>query len=151
MASIPNTQNYGIAQGKISNMVMFPNKDGSKKFMITIAAKNAYANQDGTYGCQYVRTEGFVPANASSDGVYGIIEVGDYVQVNYIILNDDYKDRTGKWHYNQVLRIQGVDILESKAAKADRKARKAAQDAQTQAQMVPSYPEEATSEDPVFN
>lgn len=122
MSMIPNTANFGIARGRISHIKLFPNNDGSKKYMITVAPKNAYPNQDGSFGCQYVRTEGFVPKNARDDGVYQYLEVGDLVEVNYIVLNDDYKDKNGHMHYGTVLRIQGVDILESKAAKAARKA-----------------------------
>lgn len=122
MSAILNTANYGIARGRISHIKLFNNNDGSKKYMVTVAARNAYPNPDGTYGSQYVRTEGFVAKNAKNDGVYEHLEVGDYVELNYIILNDDYKMKNGQWHYGLVLRIQGVDILETKMAKAARKA-----------------------------
>ena len=157
MAAIPNTANYGIARGPISNITVFNNNDGSKKYMITVAARNAYANQDGTYGSQFVRMEGFVPKNAQNDGVYQYLESGDFVEINYIVLNDDYRGRDGKMVYNTVLRIQGVDILETKAAKADRKARKAAQATQSANNTTPAPAHSGSafmdgmSDNPVFN
>lgn len=98
--------------------------------------------------------EGFVPKNAQNDGVYQYLESGDFVEINYIVLNDDYRGKDGKMVYNTVLRIQGVDILETKAAKADRKARKAAQSTNNTA-PAPAHSGSAfmdgMSDNPVFN
>lgn len=150
MSAIPNTANFGVARGNISNIKKFENADGSKKYMVTVATPNAYVNSNGEVGCQYVRTEGKVSKNASNDGVYEYLEVGDFVQVNYIALPDDYQDRNGKWHYGMVLRIQGVDILESKAAKAARKQRTANHAAAAPAQNNSAFAED-NGEEPIFN
>jgi len=123
MASIPNTENYGVAEGNISHIKEFNNTDGSTKIMITISAKNAYST-NGVTGSQFVRTEAFI-AKGVKRGVYDYLEVGDKVIVYYTALNDDYDTGNGKWHYGMVLRITGVSMLESKDAKAYRKSKKA--------------------------
>lgn len=148
MPSIPNINNYGIAYGRISNFLKFDNKDGSKKYMITVAVKNSYANKDGKVGSQYVRTEAYVPNNQKA-GIYDILEVGDLVTVNYIVLNDDYPLPDGKMHYGNVLRVQGVQTHETKAVKDMRKSASLA----NQNGISNSYIETANpfEEVPVFN
>ena len=149
MATISNTSNYGVAQGNISNMKMFNMKNGGRKFMVTVATPNGYVSSDGSVGKQFVRTEGYVQADKPNNGVYDCLEVGDRVIIYYTAVNDDYKDANGQQHYGMALRITGVDILESKQAKADRKARKAAEDAAatTNAAMAGTAADNALSED----
>ena len=120
MASNVNFDNYGMALGRISHIKKFDNRDGSCKYMITVAAKNSYADQDGKVGSQFIPLEAFVPANRR-EGILPYLEVGDYVRMNYIVLNDNYIQENGQMHYGIVLRIQGITMLESKAAKAARK------------------------------
>ena len=115
MAGITNITNYGIAIGIVSNIKRFDNKDGSRKYMISVATKNAYTNQDGTVGTQYVRTEKLINKNATSDGVYGWLEKGMLVNLAYTVKSKDYTDNAGTKHYNTVLEIQQIDVLDTKA------------------------------------
>lgn len=125
MGEIVNIDNYGMVTGRVSHLKNFINRDGSIKYMVTVAAPNKYMNDDGTRGSQFVRMEDFIPKNAQSKGVYEFLDVGDYVRVTYTAKNDDYRDKDGKWHYGMVLSIDSVDMLETKEAREARRAKRA--------------------------
>lgn len=114
-----NVQNLGIATGRLSkNVTAFPNTDGSRKMMITVAVPNDYKGKDGKTSSEFVNLEGFVPSG-KGDGVYAFMHKGDLVSIQYKVVS------SGKAVYGQVLRIEKVSLLESKAVTDARAARNA--------------------------
>lgn len=125
-----NLRNFGITEGRLTkDPVVFNNKDGSRKIMITVAAQNSYKNKAGVRESQFLPFEAFVPAANATNGVFDYTHKGDLVGIEYEVRNNNYKDpKTGEDVYGIVLFVQNVDLKEGKA-KTD--ARQAA--AQTEA------------------
>ena len=118
-----NVQNLGIATGRLSkNVTAFANADGSRKMMVSVAVPNDYKGKDGKTSSEFVSLEGFVPAG-KGDGVYALMHKGDLVSIQYKVVSNNYTDKDGKPVYAQVLRIEKVSLLESKAVTDARAAR----------------------------
>lgn len=120
-----NTRNYGFVEGRLTkNPAIFDNADGSKKVRITVAAQNNFTGKDGQRGVNYVDLEGFVPAGRNI-GVYSHMAKGDLIGIQYTVVTNNYTGKDGQPVYGQVLRIQTVDLRESKATTAARAAKNA--------------------------
>lgn len=118
-----NIKNMGIAIGRLTkDPVVFPNKDGSKKVMITLAVQDNYKAADGTRGTQFIALEAFVSNKNTGKSVYDYMHKGDKVGVEYTVRTNNYKDsKTGEDVYSQVLFIQSADLsFETKASQATR-------------------------------
>ena len=120
MANI-NMKNCGTAIGRLTkDPVVFGNKDGSQKVMITLAVQDTYKAADGTRGTQFIALEAFV-SNKQTNSVYNYMHKGDKVGVNYEVRTNNYKDAKGEDVYSQVLFIQNVDLsFETKSSQAAR-------------------------------
>lgn len=134
-----NVRNFGVVTGRLSkDVVGFPNADGSRKFMITVAVPNNYKSTndkgESVVESEFISLEGFVPAD-KQDGVYTLMHEGDLVSIEYSVRSNNYVDKQGVAQYGQVLRINtdGIALLETKAvteARAQKKAAEAAAQAQ---------------------
>ena len=118
-----NLSNYGIAQGRVvREPEIFKNSDGSHKVKLTVACKDEAGN-----GTQFISLDGFVNKDKDIDkSVYAYLKTGMPVRVAYSVRTNNYTDKTGKAVYSQVLSVNAVAIMESKAASDAREARKAA-------------------------
>lgn len=124
--AIINTDNFGIATGRLpKDPKIFENKDGSKSVRFTLMIRNNFKSKDGSYESQGIDFQAFVPAGTDGDGVYGILKTGMLVQVTYEPRSNNYTDKDGVAHYEQVLRVNDVRIRESKAVSDARAAGKA--------------------------
>lgn len=120
MATI-NTANFGIALGRLTkDPVLFDNKDGSKKVMITVACQDNFKNKAGERQTQFVQLEGFISNKSQGLGVYEYMHKGDLVQVAYGVRTNNYTDKSGNPVYTQVLSINGVQLMETKKSQAAR-------------------------------
>lgn len=117
-----NIKNYGVAIGRlVKDPVVFSNKDGSKKVMITLAVQDNYKSADGTKGSQFIALEAFVSNKSTGNTVYDYMHKGDKVGVEYTVRTNNYKDAKGEDVYSQVLFIQSADLsFETKASQAAR-------------------------------
>lgn len=115
--AIINPLNNGTVIGRLpKDPKIFENKDGSKSVRFTVMARNGYKNAQGGYDSTGVDLEAFIPATAEGNGVYDILKKGILVQVTYEIRRNTWPDKkTGEMHYDQVLRVNDVRVLESKA------------------------------------
>lgn len=120
-----NIRNNGTIIGRpTKDPVIFTNKDGSRKVMLSIAVQDNYTGKDGKKNTQFVSLEGFVRADKPNNGVYDIIHEGDLIGVEFSVRSNNYQ-KNGEMVYSQVLFIEGIDLLESKVITDARQARKA--------------------------
>ena len=113
-----NLNNIGFIEGRLTkNPVVFTNGDGSKKVMLTIAAKRNFKNaQTGKTDSDFIEVEGFVRAGVPGNGVYDMLSARDRVGIGYTVRTSRYQDKvTGKMVYKQVLHITDVALRETKA------------------------------------
>ena len=116
-----NLNNYGHIEGRLTkNPVYFTNRDGSKKVMLTVAAKRNYKNKaTGQVDSDFIEVEGFVSAGVPGLGIYDYLSARDRVGIGYSVQSSRYQDKTtGQMVYKQVLRIQDVALRETKAEAA---------------------------------
>lgn len=114
MASV-NPRNTGTATGRLTkDPVVFENRDGSRKVVLSVAMRNNYKDADGEVGSQFADFTGFVAKDAKA-AVYEMVHSGDLVTVSYELRNDNWTDGQGERHFDLTLRITGIDMLESKA------------------------------------
>lgn len=110
-----NLRNVGRVIGRLTkDPVVFTNKDGSRKIMLTVAARDNFKAKDGSTGTQFVPVEAFIPANKQGNGVYDYMSKGHMVGIEYEVRNNNFKDKDGKDHYEISLLIQAVDLMEPK-------------------------------------
>lgn len=113
-----NCRNFGIVTGRLTRDVIIKENDGgSKTVLINVAAKNNYKNADGGYDPQYCDLKAFIPASANGLGVYGYMKKGTMVTLHYSLRQEHFVDKEGKERYEQVCRVETVDLL-SRAPKA---------------------------------
>ena len=118
-----NLNNFGIVSGRLTkDPTVFANSDGSKKIMVTVAAKNNYKGKDGKRGTQFVDLQAFVSAK-SAKSPFDYLEKGDKVKFGFSVRNNNYTDKQGVAHYEQILWIEDTELEETKASKAARAAR----------------------------
>lgn len=117
-----NIKNYGVIIGRLTkDIVVFPNSDGSKKVMLTVAAQDNFKNAAGERGTQFVNLEAFVSNQSQGLGVYEYMHKGDLVGIGYTVKSNSY-EKNGETIYTQVLQVTDVDLMESKSAQARRAA-----------------------------
>lgn len=110
-----NLRNSGRVIGRLTkDPVVFVNKDGSRKIMLTVAARDNFKAKDGSTGTQFVPVEAFVPAGKKGNGVYDYMAKGHMIGIEYEVRNNNYKDKNGKDHYEISLLVQAVDLMEPK-------------------------------------
>lgn len=110
-----NQRNFGIVEGRLTREPkVFTNSDGSKKVVLTLAARRNYKNNDGKIDSDFVALEAFVSPNTKGNGVYDYMHKGDLVGAEYTVRTGSYTDKNGEEQYTQVLFVQSVDLKESK-------------------------------------
>lgn len=140
-----NMRNFGIVEGRLTkDPVVFTNKDGSRKIMLTVAAMDNFKGKDGKKGSQFVQLEAFVSAKQTGNGVYGYMHKGDLIGLEYTVRTNNYTAADGTPVYSQVLLVQGADLKESKTATDARQA-KAAEAAAAADAPAPATPAEAAA------
>lgn len=123
-----NVRNQGTAIGRLTkDIAAFKNADGSRKMMVTLAVQNNYKDSEGKTTSEFISLEGFVPKD-KEDGVYALMHEGDLVGIGYSVKTNNYTDKDGNPQYGQVLRINDIELLETKATTDARAAKKAAGD-----------------------
>lgn len=133
-----NIRNTGTVIGRLTkDPVVFDNSDGSKKVMITVAVKDNFKTHD-EYGTQFVQLQAFVSNKKDGLGVYGFMEKGSMVGIEYSVRTNNYTAADGTPRYEQILFIEGVDLMESKSDASARKARAAAAGTPVEAEAVPA-------------
>ena len=122
-----NLANMGQVIGRATkNPAVYPNKDGSRKIMLTVAATDNFASgADKKKQTRYVPLEAFVRADKQGNGVYDLIHEGDLIAAAYSVRNNNF-EKDGVMQYGIVLNIEDVTLLESKAVTDARQASKVA-------------------------
>ena len=129
-----NLSNYGIADGRLANDVTVKtNKDGSRKAFLTLAVQNNYKSKStGKKEAQFIPMEGFIPAGTTGNGVYDLIHKGDAITVAYELKSDSF-EKDGAMQYRLVVKINQIELKESKAVTDARLAARAEQPATAEA------------------
>lgn len=117
----------------VRNPIVYKNKDGSRKILFTIAARDNYKNKSGACGSQFISLEAFISGRQADNGVYDYICCGDLVCCAYTVQSNTYKNKDGKTVFGQVLTVDEVALLESKAMKEARQAKQSKPEADTAA------------------
>lgn len=118
-----NIRNYGMVTGRLAkDLEVYNNRGGSRKILMLVAAQDNYTDRDGNRGCQFIPLEAFVPPGQRDNGVFEYLGCGDLISCSYSVRNNQYTGKDGKTVYNNVLQIEEVALLESKAAKEARQA-----------------------------
>lgn len=116
-----NMRNHGEAIGRLTrDPQVFPNKDGSRKVMLTVAAQDNFKNRNGERNAQYLPFEAFVAAKNANNGVYDLLHKGDLVAIQYTVKTPSYTDGNGQTQYKMALVPENVDMLESKTVTSQR-------------------------------
>lgn len=137
-----NPNNTASATGRLArDPKVFENKDGSKSVRFTLMIDDVTAGKDGKYGARGLDFQAFVPADRGM-GAYGIIKKGMMVHVTSEPQVNRYTDKNGVEHFDIVLQVRDVRILETRGTTAAREAAKA------QANGVPEQ-DEPVAEEPV--
>lgn len=133
-----NQRNFGIVEGRLTkDPVIFTNSDGSRKVMLTVAARDNFRGNDGKHGTQFVNLEAFISKNQAGNGVYAYMHKGDMVGLHYTVRSNRYtKPGETEETFTQVLFVQEVDLK-------DGNKRAAAGDAADAAENAPEMPEGA--------
>lgn len=110
-----NMQNFGILDGRLAkDPVVFNNKDGSRKIMVTIAVPRNYKNKDGKRDTDFIQAEQYMRADKVGNGAWDILKKGDSVSVEYTVRQNNYTDAKGETHYGQSLVIEQTNIRSTK-------------------------------------
>lgn len=168
-----NTDNIVILSGKVAaDPMFFDHNDGSASVLLKLAvrdnfkSKNAIKQPDGTFtdgnATQFITLQGYLSAKVKESqyprGVYGMLEVGMPISVNghmvSYVVKDGATDKTSGKKVNrweQAVRIDGVQLKETKSEAQLRRANKAAREkaqapAAAPAAAAPAYAGVATDE-----
>ena len=126
-----NMRNCGFAEGRlVRDPVAFENKDGSRKIKLTVAVADNYRSKDGSgksvKNSQYIQFDAFVPAGkAAGKTVYDLMHKGDMIGIQYSVQTQAYAGADGETVYAQILKVETVDLKETRAATSARQAKKA--------------------------
>lgn len=116
-----NPRNFGFATGRLTkDPVVFDNQDGSKKVIVTLALTNNFKNKDGETEAQFIDFQAFIGKGASMGG-YGLIGKGDLIEVIYELRNNNWTGKDGVAHYDIVMHVTDMTMLESKAVTSARR------------------------------
>lgn len=119
-----NIRNYGMVTGRlVRDPKVCINRDRSRKILFTVAALDNYKDKDGHRSSQFISLEAFVSGSQEENGVYGYLNHGDLVTCAYSVQSNIYTDKDGHTVYGQVLLVNEVVLLESKAVKEARQAK----------------------------
>lgn len=121
-----NLRNNCVLEGRLTkDPVVFTNKDGSRKIMITVAVENNYKNRKGEKESQFIPLEAFISSKNENNGVYDHIHEGDLIGAQYEVRNNNYT-KNGEKVFDLILFINQIDLKESKSVTDARLAKKQA-------------------------
>ena len=119
-----NQRNFGVVEGRlVRNPVFKDNKDGSRKALLTVAARQNFAKEN-IVGSDFIQLQAYIAAGKTNT-VYDIMQQGDLVGLEYTVRSNAYTDDNGTEHYTQALNVQSVDLKETKSQAAARRERAA--------------------------
>ena len=89
-----NLDNFGGCIGTLqNNPVILPNRDGSKKILMTVLCSDiTKSNGHKTY--QRIPVQGFIPKTYKGNGPYGYLHAGDEVHIEYSLKTTDHNGKT---------------------------------------------------------
>ena len=121
-----NQRNFGVVEGRlVRNPVFKDNKDGSRKALLTVAARQNFASgTNNSVGSDFIQLQAYIAAGKTNT-VYDIMQQGDLVGLEYTVRSNAYTDDNGTEHYTQALNVQSVDLKETKSQAAARRERAA--------------------------
>ncbi|MFE7117046.1 single-stranded DNA-binding protein [Streptomyces sp. NPDC057654] len=93
---------------------VFPNKDGSKKVMLTVFVERGYTDAQGNRNSDALPLEAFVRAQTTDIGPFRHVHKGDLVALSYEPRMNEYL-KNGKKVFELKLEIQNISFLESRA------------------------------------
>lgn len=120
-----NAMNFGLICGRLTkDPVYFENADGSFNVILNLASKrNFKSGKDHEYQSDFIEFRGFIPKGTANKGVYGYLGTGDKVLIQYTmrsVVSEKKKEKT----YYQSCFIEGVQILEGRTVRENRRAEK---------------------------
>lgn len=140
-----NIKNTVMLQGNVlADPTFFDHKDGSKTVYLKLGVRDNFKSKnvkqrDGSvrddYATNFITVQGYIPAKAKNPnfplGVYGLIEVGMPIGVighlaSYVVeggATNKAGEKVNRWE--QCVRIDQVQLLETKDAAAVRRNRQA--------------------------
>lgn len=109
-----NLNNYGVLTGRLAkDVLVFDNKDGSRKVKLTLAVQNNYRNAEGIHEAQFIPVETFIPSGKTL-GAYDYMHKGDKITVQYAVKATHYTDVSSAEIYAVVLQIENVRLDETR-------------------------------------
>lgn len=140
-----NPNNHGTIIGNVAaDPTFFINEDGSKRVSMTIYSRRNFRNRTtGQRDSDRVSLETWVSASTEGLGIFDHVHTGDLVNAHYTVRSAEYADKlTGEIVYAQQLRIEAIQLLDSKATTTARLARRlsATQEALRDARQPESEP-----------
>lgn len=117
-----NPVNHAVVTGRLAaDPTVFTNqKDGSKKVLFTVMAKQARPSAQGERNADAVPVEAFVRGDVQGTGPYENIHKGDLVSVDLWLRQDHYVNRKGVEVYELKANVQDITFLESKTVTSKR-------------------------------
>ena len=111
-----NLNNYGMLTGRLAkDVLVFDNKDGSRKVKLTLAVQNNYRNKNsGEHEAQFIPAEAFIPSGKTGLGAYDYMHKGDKITVQYAVKATHYTDVSSTEIYAVVLQIENVRLDETR-------------------------------------
>jgi len=122
-----NPANHAHIIGRLAQDIKsFPNADGSRKQLITIAVDDNFrSGAEKSIATNFIQLENFVPAGRNAGG-WDRVHNGDLIAVDYRVDAKPYTDGKGETHYPQKLVVDGFPtFLEPKSVTEARAAKKA--------------------------
>ena len=115
-------KNFGIYEGRLyKDPVFFQNANGSETVILAVARKRSFGEES-----DFIEFHGFNGKDVKNHGVYGYLQTGDKVTIQFSLRSGRSEKSDGTTAYYQSLLIEDLDIAESKDV---REARRAAQKA----------------------
>lgn len=134
-----NINNNGCVLGNVSAIAFFPNKDGSRSVILTVAVDDNFTRRNADRAeTQFIPFHSYIPAGKEGiNKFYDSLAIGDKVGVLYRVQMYTSRDEAGNiLSSTPELVIEQINYQETKAAKERRIA--AAAEAQTAAQAAPT-------------
>lgn len=105
-----NQRNFGIAEGRLTrDAVVFANKDGSGKTMVTLAVDDNFKRADGTRGVQFLSFEGFIRKDGKTTVYDRYMKKGNLVSIQYSLRTNTY-EKDGQTVHRQYAFIEGIEL-----------------------------------------
>ena len=127
MSAVMNVNNFGILNEArlVKDPFYFQNRDNSESVAITVAVRRNFpSGEEKTYESDFVELRAYVPKGTQHHGIFGFLQTGDKVSIQYSIRSSVSDTKDGK-RYFQTLFIENLSIAEGKKVREERRAAKA--------------------------